>query len=186
MAKPSSRQDQVLAALRTRGSARVAELADEFGVSHVTMRRDVEALARDERVVRSHGLVRLQSASHKLAAASCTGTVVMVAPGRSSYFAKRSGCGNSRTPASRCGLRPPTSRTSRTTSPRSKCCSPAGAHPGSPLTPWRDCPGSARFCTAPAPCRPSGKPSCPVRREAARKRICPGGYLTARPAQPAG
>ncbi|WP_432104165.1 LacI family DNA-binding transcriptional regulator [Streptomyces sp. bgisy091] len=88
MAKPSSRQDQILAALRTRGSARVAELADEFGVSHVTMRRDVEALARDERVVRSHGLVRLRSASRRTAIAPHTGTVVMVAPGRSSYFAE--------------------------------------------------------------------------------------------------
>lgn len=31
-----------------------------------------------------------------------------------------------------------------------------------------------------------GKPSCPVRREAARNRTCPGRHLTARPTHPPG
>ncbi|WP_432104162.1 substrate-binding domain-containing protein [Streptomyces sp. bgisy091] len=88
MIKPSSRQDRIVAALRLRGTARVAELAIEFGVSHVTMRRDVEALARSERVVRSHGVVRLRPDSRRSATGPLSGTVAMVAPGRSAYFAE--------------------------------------------------------------------------------------------------
>ncbi|MFJ4620754.1 substrate-binding domain-containing protein [Streptomyces sp. NPDC088812] len=88
MGKPSNRQEQIVAALRQRGTARVAELADEFGVSFVTMRRDVEALARGGRVARSHGVVRLLPTSGNAAPASLTGTVTMIAPGRSAYFAE--------------------------------------------------------------------------------------------------
>lgn len=52
----SDRQEKVLALLRDRGSVRVNDLAREFGVSQVTMRRDVEALARQGAVRRSHGV----------------------------------------------------------------------------------------------------------------------------------
>lgn len=51
------RHERVLALLRQRGSMRVAELAAELGVSAVTLRRDVEALASRGRVHRMHGAV---------------------------------------------------------------------------------------------------------------------------------
>ncbi|MFD4877114.1 substrate-binding domain-containing protein [Streptomyces sp. NPDC058420] len=51
------RHERVLALVRERGSLRVAELAAELGVSAVTLRRDVEALAGQGRVRRLHGAV---------------------------------------------------------------------------------------------------------------------------------
>ncbi|RST09578.1 DeoR/GlpR transcriptional regulator, partial [Streptomyces sp. WAC04770] len=39
------RHERVLQLVRERGSLRVAELAEELGMSAVTLRRDVEALA---------------------------------------------------------------------------------------------------------------------------------------------
>ncbi len=51
------RHERVLALVRERGSLRVAELAAELGVSAVTLRRDVEALAGQGRVRRLHGTV---------------------------------------------------------------------------------------------------------------------------------
>lgn len=51
------RHERVLELVRERGSLRVAELASELGVSAVTLRRDVEALAAQGRVQRLHGAV---------------------------------------------------------------------------------------------------------------------------------
>ncbi|WP_327721230.1 substrate-binding domain-containing protein [Streptomyces sp. NBC_00490] len=51
------RHERVLELVRQRGSLRVAELAAELGVSAVTLRRDVEALAAQGRVQRLHGAV---------------------------------------------------------------------------------------------------------------------------------
>lgn len=51
------RHERVLELVRERGSLRVAELAAELGVSAVTLRRDVEALAGQGRVHRLHGAV---------------------------------------------------------------------------------------------------------------------------------
>ncbi|WP_043662321.1 substrate-binding domain-containing protein [Streptomyces xylophagus] len=51
------RHERVLALVREHGSLRVAELAAELGVSAVTLRRDVEALAGQGRVRRLHGSV---------------------------------------------------------------------------------------------------------------------------------
>ncbi|WP_329348242.1 substrate-binding domain-containing protein [Streptomyces sp. NBC_01261] len=51
------RHERVLELVRERGSLRVAELAVELGVSAVTLRRDVEALAGQGRVHRLHGAV---------------------------------------------------------------------------------------------------------------------------------
>ncbi|GAA5122990.1 DeoR family transcriptional regulator [Pseudonocardia adelaidensis] len=44
MSKPSARQERILAILRSRGPARVAELAREFDVSPITLRRDAEVI----------------------------------------------------------------------------------------------------------------------------------------------
>ncbi|MFP1625044.1 substrate-binding domain-containing protein [Streptomyces sp. 5K101] len=51
------RHARVLELVRQRGRLRVADLADELGVSAVTLRRDVEALAAQGRVRRTHGSV---------------------------------------------------------------------------------------------------------------------------------
>ncbi|MDF3147052.1 MULTISPECIES: substrate-binding domain-containing protein [unclassified Streptomyces] len=51
------RHERVLELVRERGSLRVSELAAELGVSAVTLRRDVEALAGQGRVHRLHGAV---------------------------------------------------------------------------------------------------------------------------------
>ncbi|WP_432164693.1 substrate-binding domain-containing protein [Streptomyces sp. bgisy031] len=51
------RHERVLEIVRLRGSLRVTELADELGVSTVTVRRDVETLAEKGRLRRMHGAV---------------------------------------------------------------------------------------------------------------------------------
>ncbi|MGR4878504.1 substrate-binding domain-containing protein [Streptomyces sp. LARHCF249] len=51
------RQAQVLALVRARGSVRVAELAQELGVSPVTLRRDIEAMAARGEIQRMHGVI---------------------------------------------------------------------------------------------------------------------------------
>ncbi len=51
------RHEKVLELVRERGSLRVAELAEELGMSAVTLRRDVEALAAQGLVERLHGAV---------------------------------------------------------------------------------------------------------------------------------
>ncbi|MFD3825538.1 substrate-binding domain-containing protein [Streptomyces sp. NPDC058625] len=52
------RRQRILAAIEARGSARVTDLASELQVSVVTVRRDVEELAREGRLRRGHGVVR--------------------------------------------------------------------------------------------------------------------------------
>ncbi|MFD7836461.1 substrate-binding domain-containing protein [Streptomyces sp. NPDC059761] len=51
------RQAQVLALVRARGSVRVADLAQELGVSPVTLRRDIEAMAARGEIHRMHGVI---------------------------------------------------------------------------------------------------------------------------------
>jgi DNA-binding LacI/PurR family transcriptional regulator len=51
------RHERVLELVRRRGSLRVSDLADELGVSTVTVRRDVETLAEQGRLRRVHGSV---------------------------------------------------------------------------------------------------------------------------------
>lgn len=56
------RQARVLDLVRARGSARVADLARELGISPVTLRRDVEAMAERGEIQRTHGVIsRLES-----------------------------------------------------------------------------------------------------------------------------
>lgn len=49
------RQELILDAVRTTGGARVSELVDRLGVSDMTVRRDIEALATRGLVTRVHG-----------------------------------------------------------------------------------------------------------------------------------
>ncbi|MFJ9338930.1 substrate-binding domain-containing protein [Streptomyces sp. NPDC101733] len=51
------RQAQVLALVRARGSVRVADLARELGISPVTLRRDIEAMASRGEILRMHGVI---------------------------------------------------------------------------------------------------------------------------------
>ena len=49
------RQELILTAVRTTGGAKVSELVERLGVSDMTVRRDIEALARRGLVTRVHG-----------------------------------------------------------------------------------------------------------------------------------
>jgi DNA-binding LacI/PurR family transcriptional regulator len=55
----TERYELILAAVRTQGSVRLSELVDRLGVTPVTVRRDVTALADRGLVVRVHGGVTL-------------------------------------------------------------------------------------------------------------------------------
>ncbi|MFH9265106.1 substrate-binding domain-containing protein [Streptomyces sp. NPDC017546] len=85
------RHERVLQLVRERGSLRVAELAEELGMSAVTLRRDVEALAAQGRVERLHGAVVWptgQSRPATAAALPAEGLVVgMVVPTTEYYYA---------------------------------------------------------------------------------------------------
>ena len=49
------RQEVIFQIVNRRGSVRVAELSEELDISEVTIRRDLEELQRQNRVVRTHG-----------------------------------------------------------------------------------------------------------------------------------
>lgn len=84
------RRQRILAAVEARGRARVADLAAELDVSVVTVRRDVEELARAGRLARGHGVARSLA---PVAEARAVGeapdegrTVAVVVPQRHSYL----------------------------------------------------------------------------------------------------
>jgi DNA-binding LacI/PurR family transcriptional regulator len=84
------RHERVLELVRERGSLRVAELAAELGVSAVTLRRDVEALAAEGRVRRLHGAVVWpgEAAAPERRPESAEGAVIgMIVPTTVSIFA---------------------------------------------------------------------------------------------------
>ena len=49
------RQDLILKSIEDRGERSVEDLALEFGVSDMTIRRDLQALADAGKVIRTHG-----------------------------------------------------------------------------------------------------------------------------------
>ncbi|MDT0445732.1 substrate-binding domain-containing protein [Streptomyces johnsoniae] len=57
---PSERQERILAAVRQQGTVRLSELVERLGVSAVTVRRDVTALADRGLLQRVHGGVTLR------------------------------------------------------------------------------------------------------------------------------
>ncbi|MGW7316962.1 substrate-binding domain-containing protein [Streptomyces sp. NPDC054854] len=77
------RQAQVLALVRTRGSVRVADLAHELGVSPVTLRRDIEAMAARGEIHRMHGVIsRVEGIRHVSPEAAVSGrTQAQAGPG---------------------------------------------------------------------------------------------------------
>ncbi|OON82567.1 substrate-binding domain-containing protein [Streptomyces tsukubensis] len=83
------RRRRILAVVRSRGSARVSDLADELKVSVVTVRRDIEELERAGQLVRGHGVVRsvvpIQRAAPE-AVPEDGHTVALMVPERHSYL----------------------------------------------------------------------------------------------------
>lgn len=82
------RRQRILAAVESRGSARVSDLAAELQVSVVTVRRDVEELAREGRLRRGHGVVRSALAAQDLPAVPAPDgdAVAVVVPERHTYL----------------------------------------------------------------------------------------------------
>lgn len=60
---PDRRRREILERVRAAGAVRVAELAEELGVSDMTVRRDLDRLARDGELQKVHGGARLPPGS---------------------------------------------------------------------------------------------------------------------------
>ncbi|WP_329454311.1 substrate-binding domain-containing protein [Streptomyces sp. NBC_01497] len=86
------RRQRILAVVRARGAARVTDLAAELRVSVVTVRRDVEELARGGKLVRGHGVARsvvpVQRAAVPAHRTLDGHTVGLVVPERHSYLSE--------------------------------------------------------------------------------------------------
>jgi len=80
---PVQRRERILALLAARGSAKVADLALELGAAAVTVRRDVEALAREGRLSRRYGVVEPASGAPPRPR---LGTVVAITSSLSGYM----------------------------------------------------------------------------------------------------
>ncbi|WP_327267586.1 substrate-binding domain-containing protein [Streptomyces sp. NBC_01218] len=89
------RRQRILAVVRSRGAVKVSTLAEELDVSVVTVRRDVEELARAGRLRRGHGVARSVSLAREPDPAPAAsradpveggGAVALVVPERHSYL----------------------------------------------------------------------------------------------------
>ncbi|MFF7361936.1 substrate-binding domain-containing protein [Streptomyces sp. NPDC008125] len=89
------RRQRILAVVGARGAVKVSALAEELDVSVVTVRRDVEELARAGRLRRGHGVARSASlaqdpapapAAERTGPAGEAGPVALVVPERHSYL----------------------------------------------------------------------------------------------------
>lgn len=61
----NTRSQYILSALRDHGTLTVAELSEQLGVSLVTIRKDVRALAAQNLIVRQHGKISLPIATQQ-------------------------------------------------------------------------------------------------------------------------
>ncbi|MFI0984023.1 LacI family DNA-binding transcriptional regulator [Streptomyces exfoliatus] len=85
----AERHDRLLALVRERGTARVAELAERLGVSPVTARRDVEVLSGRGLIDRVHGQVSWPRRQGASGGRSGEGLVIgLLAPSATYYFAE--------------------------------------------------------------------------------------------------
>ncbi|MFV2114690.1 substrate-binding domain-containing protein [Micromonospora sp. LOL_025] len=85
----AQRQERLLAELRGQGAVRVRDLAREFGVSELTIRRDITALAERGLVSKVHGGATLPSHSNTLSQprqAPLRFTIGMVVPSLDFYW----------------------------------------------------------------------------------------------------
>jgi DNA-binding LacI/PurR family transcriptional regulator len=82
------RRRRILAAVEARGEARVTDLAGELEVSVVTVRRDVEELAREGKLRRGHGVARslVPAAPVQPVRDAEGGAVALVVPERHAYL----------------------------------------------------------------------------------------------------
>ncbi|WP_181773645.1 substrate-binding domain-containing protein [Amycolatopsis pittospori] len=82
------RRRRILAAVEARGEARVVDLAAELEVSVVTVRRDVEELAREGRLRRGHGVAKslVQPKVAQPVRDADGGAVALVVPERHAYL----------------------------------------------------------------------------------------------------
>ncbi|WP_225101387.1 substrate-binding domain-containing protein [Streptomyces sp. CoH27] len=85
------RRQRILAAVQSRGAIRVSDLAAELAVSVVTVRRDVEELAREGKLRRGHGVARPVLPEAERAAVPAPpsadgGPVAVVVPERHAYL----------------------------------------------------------------------------------------------------
>ncbi|MEV0219102.1 LacI family DNA-binding transcriptional regulator [Streptomyces sp. NPDC050704] len=96
------RQSRIAEVVRGRGIARITDLADELGVSVVTVRRDVEEMARRGEVRRGHGVAR---SLRPVPAEAETGgdAVAMVVPESNTYLTEA--VQGAREAAAKAGLR---------------------------------------------------------------------------------
>jgi DNA-binding LacI/PurR family transcriptional regulator len=84
----AERRQRVLAVVEARGEARVTELAAELEVSVITLRRDVEELARAGKLRRAHGVARSLVPVRRAPASGeqGTGVVALIVPERHAYL----------------------------------------------------------------------------------------------------
>lgn len=86
------RRQRILGVVQSRGAVKVSTLAAELAVSVVTVRRDVEELARTGKLRRGHGVARPAGEPPRLPAprsgdpAADGGSVTLVVPERHSYL----------------------------------------------------------------------------------------------------
>lgn len=86
------RRQRILAVVQSRGATRVSDLAAELAVSVVTLRRDVEELAREGKLRRGHGVARPVLPETEQPAAPAAppqadgGPVALVVPERHAYL----------------------------------------------------------------------------------------------------
>jgi len=88
MREPSDvRRRRILGVVGSRGAVKVSDLASELEVSVVTVRRDVEELARAGQVRRGHGVVRpVVPVEREVVKPSADGAVALVVPERHTYL----------------------------------------------------------------------------------------------------
>ena len=60
---PTQRRRRILDRVRANGAVKVAQLAEEFGVSHMTVRRDLDRLVKDGELHKVHGGALLQESA---------------------------------------------------------------------------------------------------------------------------
>ncbi len=84
----ADRRRRILAVVESRGEVRVTDLAAELEVSVITVRRDVETLARAGRLRRGHGIARslVPVRREPAPAPAAGGPVVLVVPERHAYL----------------------------------------------------------------------------------------------------
>ncbi|WP_353946732.1 substrate-binding domain-containing protein [Streptomyces sp. HUAS MG91] len=85
------RRQRILAVVQSRGATRVSDLAAELAVSVVTLRRDVEELAREGKLRRGHGVARPMLPEAEQAAPPAEplvdgGPIAVVVPERHAYL----------------------------------------------------------------------------------------------------